>query len=108
MRLAKVFAAVFVVALCASMVTHAQEAQEKKQSARATKLVKPWVDMSSLSDEQKSRIIEIHREALDKINAIRKQEREDIMALLSEEQKREARELMSKRKQESTAGGNED
>jgi hypothetical protein len=94
MRFAKVFAAVLVVAVCASMASFAQEASERKAN-RPVKLVKPWSEITSLSEEQKSQIDQIHKEALAEIRTIRAKEREQILAVLSDDQKREAQRLIS-------------
>jgi Spy/CpxP family protein refolding chaperone len=63
---------------------------EKKQSVR---LVKPWIDMSSLSDEQKEKIKTIHAKANDEVKAIHEKEHAEIVALLSDDQKNELKSL---------------
>ena len=74
--------------------------EEKKPAAFTGKLVKPWGELTTLSDEQKIKIHEIHRKALDQINEIEKQEKADIMAVLTDGQKNELKELAARDKKE--------
>ena len=53
------------------------------------RLVQPWGKLKSLSDEQREKIYHIHRQSLDQIKQIQAQERKDILALLSDDQKLE-------------------
>ena len=55
-----------------------------KGQARAARLTKPWKDMSSLSEEQKKQIADIHRKAVQDKNVIEEREKADIMALLND------------------------
>ncbi len=69
-------------------------------AAASTKVVKPWSELTSLNDEQKTKIHEIHAKALAQINEIEKQEKADIMAVLTDGQKGELKELAAKEKKE--------
>lgn len=53
------------------------------------RLTKPWSEISSLSDDQKQKIREIHGKAAAEIRTIEQREREEIMALLNDQQKAE-------------------
>ena len=79
----------------------------KPAKKAAGKLVQPWSKLSSLTDEQKQKIKEIHREAVAQINAIREKEEADVLALLSDEQKTELKTLQEEtaaaRKQKAAA-----
>jgi len=61
-----------------------------------TKLTKPWSELKDLTDDEKSKILEIHGKALEDMKAIRDKEKEDIMALLTEDQKKEVSDLDEK------------
>ena len=95
-----------VVALCvmllAGLVTVRAEdaAKPKKEKASSAKLFKPYSDLKDLSDEQKTKIKEIHGKALDEIKAIKEKETADITALLTDAQKDEIKSMMEKEKAE--------
>jgi Spy/CpxP family protein refolding chaperone len=67
----------------------ADKAGAKRQPAAVARLTKPWSQLSSLSDDQKTQIRQIHRKSVDEVKAIEARERDDIMALLSDEQRAE-------------------
>jgi hypothetical protein len=69
---------------------------DAKAEARALRLTRPWKDLSSLSEDQKRQINQIHRKALADINAVEQRERDDIMALLNDQQKAELNALVEK------------
>lgn len=69
-----------------------ESAQGAKKS-RSRRLVKPWSELTTLSEDQKTQIIEIHQQALEDRKAIDRREREQIVALLSETQQVELRDL---------------
>ena len=77
-----------------------EEKPEPKVSAAGVKLVKPWSELASLTDEQKVKIEAIHKKALAESSAIDKKEKEDIMAVLNDAQKTELKELSGKKKKE--------
>jgi Spy/CpxP family protein refolding chaperone len=79
------------------------EAKPGAAASSAVKLVKPWSDLTSLTEEQKQKIDAIHKKALAETSVITKKEREDITALLTDAQKAELKELAAKAKK--TAAG---
>jgi Spy/CpxP family protein refolding chaperone len=79
------------------------EAKPGAAAASSAKLVKPWSDLTSLTEEQKQKIDAIHKKALAETSVITKKEREDITALLTDAQKAELKELAAKAKK--TAAG---
>lgn len=74
----------------------AAKAEKAGKKGKAPRLVKPWSDMSSLSDEQKSQIGAIHKKALDEIKQVKQRETDDILKLLNDEQKKEYDALVAK------------
>lgn len=64
------------------------DAKPDKKSAGA-KIVQPWSKLSSLTDDQKAQIKEIHAKANDEVKVIRDKEKTDIMAVLTDAQKEE-------------------
>ena len=93
-----VAAAVVAAALCGSSAilfaqdakpAAAQEKKMKKEKVKVVKLTKPWNQIASLSDEQKAKINEIHKKAVEDRQAIDKREHEEAMAVLTEEQRTE-------------------
>jgi Spy/CpxP family protein refolding chaperone len=86
--------------LAAMVAVQAQDApadkpKDKKPSARLTQ---PWNKISSLSDEQKTQIREIHAKAVAEKKAIDEKEQTDILALLNDDQKAEAQKLIDEKK----------
>jgi hypothetical protein len=69
---------------------------QKSAEAKAVRLTKPWKDLTSLSDDQKRQISQIHRKAVDEVKAVEQREKADIMALLSDQQKAELTALQEK------------
>ena len=57
--------------------------------SRSPRLVQPWTKLTTLSDEQREKIYQIHRKSRDQIRQIEAQERKDVLALLSDDQKLE-------------------
>lgn len=72
--------------------------EAKAANKSAARLVQPWNKLTSLSDAQKHQIHAIHQKALAEMAAIRKRERADIQALLTDEQKSELREIAAQQK----------
>ena len=97
-------ASVFVVAddtsNQAKSETGAQPAAQKEEKspgqARAVRLTKPWSGLHSLSDDQKRQINQIHRKAVAEKKAIEQKEKDDVMALLNDQQKAELTALLEK------------
>jgi len=100
-------AAGVVCVVLAAMVT-VRAADDKPADAKADKkpagrLFAPWSKMTSLSDDQKDKIKDIHAKTLAQIKEIHEKEEADIMALLSDKQKDEVKELMAKDKAKTAA-----
>jgi hypothetical protein len=62
---------------------------EKKEARKPAKLNKPWGQLTSLSEDQSSKIRAIHAKALAETKAIEEREKAEIMALLTDAQKAE-------------------
>jgi len=74
------------------------KAQTAARRSRAG-LTKPWNEMKDLTDDEKTKIIEIHRKAVDQVHEIEAKEHADILAMLSEQQKTEVAEIEAKDRQ---------
>jgi Spy/CpxP family protein refolding chaperone len=85
-----------VMMLAAVVWVRAAETGEKKPMSG--RLTQPWSKISSLSDDQKTQIRQIHAKAVSDKKAIDDKERADIMALLNDEQKTEAQKLLDEQK----------
>ncbi len=72
--------------------------EEKPKSAKPGKLVMPWREINSLSDAQKQQIHDIHKKTSEEKKKLEAKEREEIMALLSDEQKAEAKKIEDDKK----------
>jgi Spy/CpxP family protein refolding chaperone len=72
--------------------------QPAEHHARAKKMVKPWSELSDLTDDQKSKILDLHAETNKEIKAIETKEKTDILALLTDDQKKEITEIEAKDK----------
>ena len=75
-------------------IVAAQQQQATTQPAQARprqsrRLVQPWSQINNLSDDVKSKIIDIHRKSVEERAAITAKERQDIMALLTDDQKKQ-------------------
>jgi hypothetical protein len=67
-----------------------------KAEARPVRLTKPWKDLTSLTDDQKRQINQIHRKSVAEVKALQQKEKDDIMALLDDQQKAELTALLEK------------
>lgn len=63
------------------------------------RLTKPWNELKDLTDEEKTKIIEIHQKALDEIREIDAKEHTDILAVLTDDQKKEVETIEVKDKE---------
>jgi len=82
-----VAAGTYSIAIADDAAGNKPKPEKKDKAPKAPKLTKPWSDLSDLSDDQKSRISDIHKKAVDEMKTIQERERQDIMAVLTEEQK---------------------
>jgi Spy/CpxP family protein refolding chaperone len=104
MRLGKsaVVVGLGVVALGVSIAlgapsTRPSNTDVREEGSQTTiRLFTPWSRMQSLSDDQRHKIADIHKKALADIRAIQMKQEEDIKALLTDEQKKELRDLLDK------------
>lgn len=69
---------------------------DAKGQPKAVRLTKPWKDLSSLSEDQKKQIADIHKKANQDKQVIEERERADIMALLNDQQKGELKTMLDK------------
>jgi len=88
MARSKWLAGMGVVVLGAALVG-AQQQRAATRPARQSRLVQPWSQIKDLNDDVKSKIVDIHRKANEERAAITAKERQDIMALLTEDQKKQ-------------------
>ncbi|HEY8749370.1 MAG TPA: hypothetical protein VIM11_15405 [Tepidisphaeraceae bacterium] len=83
------------VVLGAALVTGQQQQQQQQQNTTTpqrqtrARLTSPWTQIKDLSDDTKSKIIELRRKSVEERAVISAKERSDIMALLSDAQKKE-------------------
>jgi len=66
-------------------------------STRRPRLTMPWSQLTDLSDDQKTKILDIIGKTNEEIAAVRSKERSDIMALLNVDQKKKAEEIDASR-----------
>jgi Spy/CpxP family protein refolding chaperone len=96
----KLIIASLALVLCGSMLLAADEAPTTQPAAAAShrkaKLTKPWSDLTSLTDDQKNKIEEIHAAALDQEKEARAKERAEIESVLSDAQKAELQSVEGK------------
>jgi hypothetical protein len=67
--------------------------------ASRARLTKPWNELKDLSEEERARILAVHQKALEEIHAIEAKEHADILAMLTDDQKKEVAELELKAKE---------
>ena len=60
---------------------------------QSTRLTKPWSQLTGLSEEQRQRLVEIHRRARTEIQQILQKEYRDSLAVLTQEQLDQLRNL---------------
>ncbi|HEX8522003.1 MAG TPA: hypothetical protein VF669_07080 [Tepidisphaeraceae bacterium] len=81
---------VLVVVMISSLAVFvAAKSSSSSQRPRSYRLVQPWSKLTTLTDEQREKIYNIHRNSLDEVKKIQAQERKEILGLLSTEQKLE-------------------
>lgn len=68
----------------------------EEHAERGHKLTKPWSELSDLTDDQKTQIIAIHVQGLKEMRAAETKEHEAIMAVLSDDQKKELKGIEEK------------
>lgn len=65
------------------------DAPETPARTGHARLTKPWNELKDLTADEKAKILEIHQKALDEEKAIQKKEHADILAVLTDDQKKE-------------------
>jgi Spy/CpxP family protein refolding chaperone len=96
----KPFVAILVVVAASALVIGADE---KKEAAKSISLTKPWSQITTLNEEQKVKINDIHLKANAARNEITHKEEADIMAVLSDDQKAELKKVQDAAKAEAKA-----
>src|SRR5262245_22479103 len=86
--------AIAALVLLAAFVVRAQD------KPKPIKLVQPWSKLTTLNDEQKTKLNDIHQKALAEIKAIHEKEEADCMALLTDAQKSELKKIEEQEKAE--------
>lgn len=77
--------------------TKTDSSDEKKPMAGG-RLTQPYSKLTSLSDDQKSKIISIHKDYNAQRKELDKKERDEIMALLTDDQKKEVEKIEGEKK----------
>ncbi|HSU67624.1 MAG TPA: hypothetical protein VLJ39_12185 [Tepidisphaeraceae bacterium] len=62
------------------------------------RLTKPWNELKDLTEDEKTKILAIHQKAIDEIHDIEAKEHADILASLTEPQRKEVAEIEAKDK----------
>lgn len=95
-----VIAATSAMLLTGAMSLQAQDdnAVKEDKPAKKLRLFSPYSKMTSLSDEQRQQIADIRKVTLAEKRKLDVKEQEEIMALLSDEQKAEAEKIKSDEK----------
>ena len=81
----------------------AEKAEKPAAKPKTPKLFGPWPKLATLTDEQKIKIDEIHKASLEEQKKIREKEEQDILAVLTPEQKAELAALAEKEKADRAA-----
>ena len=97
MRCAKWVVGALAVALCLSSYSLSEEAHhhseadkaQKQAKTRKARLIAPYNKLESLTDEQRDKLQEIHAVYLEKIKALQEEERQQMLAVLTDEQRAE-------------------
>ena len=86
-------ASIVVTAACVALWARADDKSKAPatpaEKPKTVRLFKPWSDLTTLNDEQKDKIHDIHVKALADIKAINQKQHDDIVALLNDDQKKE-------------------
>src|SRR5690242_17303900 len=82
------------ILVCLSLVfLTAATTKPTHKSPAAIRLVRPWNQLTDLSDEQKVKLDEIHRTSRAQIKAIEQQAKANMMAVLTPQQQATLREM---------------
>ncbi len=75
-------------------------ATETKPTRTSEHLVKPWSDIKSLSEDQITKLKTVHEKALAEMNEIKAKEKAESMAILTDPQKVELKEAVTRDRKE--------
>ncbi|HMB96360.1 MAG TPA: hypothetical protein VKK61_10000 [Tepidisphaeraceae bacterium] len=100
----KLFLAIVAVMILSSISLRADDAttQPAKEKEATPHVPSPYSKLT-LTDDQKTKIGDLHQKATSEIKAIEKQEDDDIMALLTDDQKTELKKIEDDRKAQAKA-----
>jgi hypothetical protein len=87
---------VVVLIISFAMVVHAASSTTKPTTHPSIRLFAPYSKMTTLTDDQREQIEIIHRKVLAQEKELEAKEREDILALLSDDQKKEIHDIEDK------------
>ena len=90
------------VLVAGTLVTAEQQQQRaaatQPAQTRRQRLTQPWSQVKDLTDDQKTRIVDILGKAAEQVRSINAKRDADIMALLTDDQKKQADELQAQRR----------
>jgi hypothetical protein len=69
-----------------------------KPDTKNVRIIKPFSELKDLSPDQTEKLREIHKKYLDQIKAIEAQQHQELMAVLSDDQKKELADIEAKDK----------
>jgi hypothetical protein len=96
MRIGKLLAAAFIVSAGVKIAALAQETPVADDTSATGRLFAPYGKIPDLSDDQKSQIGAIHKTELAEEKKLKDKEHDDIVALLTDSQKKELDDITSK------------
>ena len=76
---------------------------EPKVDVKGVRLIKPYSDLKDLSADQTVKLKEIHKKYSDQIKAIESQQKDEMMAVLTDVQKKEVGDVDTKTTKKTTA-----
>jgi hypothetical protein len=106
MAASKWLAGMGTVVLAAALVAGQQQQSATQPAPRRqtrSRLTRPWSQIKDLTDDEKTKILEFHRKGLDERAASLAKEREEIFALLTDEQKKEVAAIEAQPPQRATS-----
>ena len=87
MKLHMILAISLVGLLAVATLGHAADAA--KPDVKGARLIKPYSDLKDLTPEQTTKLREIHRKYLDEVKDLKAKEEDQMMAVLTDAQKKE-------------------
>ncbi len=101
----KLLGLIVILGLIAAVPVRAEEPaggdkkEAKVEKAKKQRLVKPWADLTTLTEEQRAKISEIHADFVEKMSQLRDDEEAAIFAVLSDENKAELEKQAAEKRQ---------